>query len=351
MAQAFDAERLGVSGQPVFVAEHTGYNTPGLSAVAASRGGTIAYAGTIIVNGRLTWFDRDGKPLGSAGPEGDYVDFRLSPDERSLAVSLVDPKASTVAIWMTDLARGNTSRFTSEGRPNASPAWSRDGARLVYRSNPNGAGNQFVRRSAGGGGREELMLTFEAERTAQMRGSNIVPTDWSPDEESILFLVSAPDSGNDLWILPLAGDKKPFKFLATPAEEMHGNFSPDGRFVSYTSNESGRFEVYVETFPRSDRKWPVSTNGGYEPRWRADGREIYYLSEDRKLMAVSVSAGPSFGVPVPLFQARVPAGVSANRTHYVPSHDGKRFLVNTQSGEPSPTPLTVVLNWTAALKK
>ena len=311
----------------------------------------MAYAGTLIVNGRLTWFDRGGNPLDPAGPEGDYVDFRLSPDDRFLAASQVDPKAGTVDIWMSDLARSSTSRFSSGGRPIASPAWSRNGVRLVYRINRNGAGNQFVRRSAGGGGPEELVLTFEAERAAQIRGGNIVPTDWSPDGENILFLVTAPDSLNDLWILPLGGDKKPYKFLATPAEEMHGNFSPDGHFVAYTSNESGRFEVYVETFPRSDRKWPVSTNGGYEPRWRADGREIYYLSENRKLMAVSVGAGPSFGVPVTLFQTRVPTGVTANRTHYVPSRDGKRFLVNTQSGDPSPNPITVVLNWQAGLKK
>jgi len=195
------------------------------------------------------------------------------------------------------------------------------------------------------------LLTIETERAAQIRGGNIIPTDWSSDGEYVLFLVSAPESGNDLWVLPLAGDKNPYKFLATPAEEMHGNFSPDGHFVAYTSNESGRFEVYVETFPRSERRWPVSTNGGYEPRWRADGREIYYLSEDRKLMAVSVGAGPAFGVPQPLFQTRVPPEVSANRTHYVSSRDGKRFLVNTEIGDPLPTPIMVVLNWTAALKK
>ena len=141
------------------------------------------------------------------------------------------------------------------------------------------------------------------------------------------------------------------KFLASPSDEMPGNFSPDGRFVAYTSNESGRFEVYVQTFPLSDRKWQVSTDGGYEPRWRADGREIYYLSEDRKLMAVSVGAGPSFDVPKLLFQTRVPAGVTANRTHYVPGRDGKRFLTNTQTGDPAPTPITVVLNWMAGLKK
>jgi len=350
MAQPFNADRLEASGQPFLVGEHAGRSTAGLSAITASRDGTIAYAGTLSSEGNLTWFDRRGNPLGSSGTVGDYVDFRLSPDDKFLEASLVDSKAGTVDIWITDLARGSTSRFSSGGRPNASPSWSRDGARLVYRIN-RGAVNQFVRRSAGGGGAEEMLLTFDAERAAQIRGGNIVPTDWSPDGEHILFLVSAPDSANDLWILPLAGDKKPFKFLVTSADEMQGNFSPDGHFVAYTSNESGRFEVYVETFPRSERRWPVSTNGGYEPRWRDDGREIYYLSEARKLMAVSVGAGPSFGVPQPLFQTRVPAGVSANRTHYVPSRDGKRFLVNTQSDDPSPTPITVVLNWTAGLKK
>ena len=157
-------------------------------------------------------------------------------------------------------------------------------------------------------------------------------------------------AGNDLWLLPLVNDLKAEKFFASPAAEMHGNFSPDGRLVAYTSNESGRFEVYVETVPRSDRKWPVSTNGGYEPRWRADGGEIYYLSEDRNLMAVPVGAGPSFGIPKPLFQAHVPAGVSWLRTHYVPSRDGQRFLVNVAT-DTAASPITVVLNWSGSLNK
>jgi hypothetical protein len=132
---------------------------------------------------------------------------------------------------------------------------------------------------------------------------------------------------------------------------MQGNFSPAERhLVAYASNESGRFEVYAETIPKSDRRWSVSTNGGSEPRWRADGREIYYLSEDRTLMAVAVSDGPSFGVPRPLFQTHVAAGVTANRTHYVPSADGRRFLVNVASNA-VPSPITVVLNWTATLTK
>jgi Tol biopolymer transport system component len=131
---------------------------------------------------------------------------------------------------------------------------------------------------------------------------------------------------------------------------MHGNFSPDGRLVAYTSNESGRFEVYVETIPRSDRKWAVSANGGYEPRWRGDGGELYYLSDDWKVMSVAVSAGPSFGVPKPLFQTRVPVGVINNRTHYVPSRDGKRFLVNMALDGPAPS-INVIVNWAATFKK
>src|SRR5262249_24620752 len=147
--------------------------------------------------------------------------------------------------------------------------------------------------------------------------------------------------------LPLSGDTKPKKYFASPFDKMHGNFSPDGHLVAYSSNEDGRkFEVYVRTFPNSDQNLKVSSDGGYEPRWRSDGRDISYLSEDRTLMAVSVGPGPlQFGIPTPLFQTRVPTGLHPIRTNYVPSRDGRQFLVNTQSGDPKSTPITVVLNW------
>jgi hypothetical protein len=132
---------------------------------------------------------------------------------------------------------------------------------------------------------------------------------------------------------------------------MHAAFSPDCRFVAYTSDESGSYQVYVQTLPLSNRKWPISTTGGYEPRWRRDGHEIYYLSENKKLMVVPVGAGPSFGMPKPLFQTRVPGGVDYLRTHYAVARDGQRFLINTQIGDPVLNPITVVLNWTAGLKK
>jgi Tol biopolymer transport system component len=349
MGLAFNPTRFETSGHPFLIAEHAGRNSAFYSAVAASAG-TLAYAGLISQTGRLTWFDRGGNPLGAIGPEGDYPDVRLSPDEESLAASLVEPKTGNMDIWIHDLRRNNISRFSSGRSFTATPLWAADGGRLIYRSFETGLVNLY-RKSAGGGGVEETVLTHEVEKTAGIGSTSLVPTDWSPNGASVLFSVPSPASGNDLWILPLTGDKKPVKYIATPAEELHGNFSPDGQLVAYSSNESGKFEIYVETFPRSDHKWTVSTNGGYEPRWRADGREIYYLSEARELMAVGVGKGPQFDVPAGLFQTRVAPGITAFRTHYVPSRDGKRFLVNTLSADQPPTPIIVMLNWQAALKK
>ena len=231
----------------------------------------------------------------------------------------------------------------------ASVLWSPDGSRLVFRSNRNGL-IEFYERSAAGGGSDKLLLSADTYASARLPSFNLVPTDWSPDGRYIIFSAPAPESGNDLWLLPVSDARKTTKFVASPAEEMHGNFSPDGRLVAYTSNESGRFEVYVETVPRSDRKWPLSTDGGYEPRWRADGREIFYLSEGRKLMAVSVGEGPVFGVPEPLFQTRVAGGANANRTHFVPSHDGQRFLLSATT-DALVSPITVAVNWMATVKK
>src|SRR6476646_4709276 len=185
------------------------------------------------------------------------------------------------------------------------------------------------------------MLSDKMTRAAELQSTSLVNTDWSPDGKSILFSPQNPTSGRDIWLLPLTGNKKPVKLLASAADEMHGNFSPNRRLIAYTTNESGKFQVNVQTLSLSNRTWHVSTNGGSEPRWRADGREIYYLSHDKKLMAVAVGEGPSFGIPRVLFQTRVPTGVTATRTHYVPSRDGKRFLINTQSVDTPSTPITV----------
>jgi serine/threonine protein kinase len=344
LAHPFDAGRLELSGQPVAVAEGVGHSLRGNDAFSVSASGVIAYAGPMLQGGRLNWMDRDGKDLGSITAEGDYADFRLSMDEKRLAASLLNLKTGA-DIWLTDIARGSTLRFTFGPRINASAIWSPDGKWIAYRKLRQVT--EVYQKSASGGGAETSLSEAMAGQPF-----NPLPTDWSPDGKHIIF--SILQSNTQLWVLPLAsagGDGKPFRFGDSPANQMHGNLSPDGRLLAYSSDESGRFEVHVQTFPPSDRKWQISTAGGSEPRWRGDGHELFYLAGDRKLMAVAVESGPSFGAPKPLFQARVQPGVTSERMNYVPSRDGRRFLVNTQTGDPPPNPITVVLNWAAGLKK
>jgi eukaryotic-like serine/threonine-protein kinase len=309
----------------------------------------LAYAGPDLQSSHLTWFDRAGTPLGSVGPAGYYTDFRLSPDEKRLAFSLVDRGTGYPTIWLTDLARSGLSRFTLGRVLNSAPVWSPDGTRIMFRTTRGGGNVEIYEKSAAGGGEEEPVLLHAAERAAGMQSSNLYTLDWSSDGRYLLYSVT-PSSGQEFWLLPLA-DRKPFRLLRASGAGAQASFSPDGRFLAYTSNESGRMEVYVQTLPLSNRKWTVSTNGGSEPRWRADGREIYYLSEDRKLMAAAMGPGPSFDTPKPLFLTRAVTASTGFRMHYVPSRDGRRFLVNTQSGDAAPTPITVELNWTAGLKR
>ncbi len=342
-------ERLELRGQAFLVEGGVGRSSTGGGSYSVSGTGTLAYAGTLSTPGRLTWFDRGGNPSDAAGSLGDYTDFRLSPDQTRLAASLVDPKTGFPDIWITDLTRGGSAPFTFGPALNASPAWAPDGARIVFRTTRTGGLTEFYAKSAGGGGKEEPVLSQTVMRASSLSVPLVVPSDWSPDGRHLLF--SALRSDYDLWLVPLAGEPKPVSFLTAPGDQWHGNFSPDGRLVAYSSNESGRFEVHVQTFPLTDRQWPVSTTGGYEPRWRADGREMYYLSADQKLMAVSVGPGPSFGAPTELSQVRLSGGVSLSRTHYVPSRDGRRFLINRPTGDPALVPITIVQNWTAALKK
>jgi Tol biopolymer transport system component len=350
VSQAFDTNRLELAGQPVPIAARVGRAGSGNGVFSASSAGTLAFAGVTSLAGRLTWFDRNGTRLGVVGPdeEHDYPDFRLSPDESRLAATLVDSKLAIMNIWLTDLIRGGTSPFALDTANNATPVWSPESQRIAFRSNRKGL-MELYEKVASTGGADRPLLEEASARTSGVEHSTLYPTDWSSDGRLIAFTSNLP---SDIGLLPVGNGDKPIGFVRSPGDQMHANFSPDGRFIAYTSNESGRHDVYAATLPASNRKWPISTNGGYEPRWRADGREIYYLSEDRVLMAVPVSSGTSpFGVPRPLFQTQVHAGVSMGRTHYVPNRDGSRFLIQTRSSDLAPATITVVLNWTALLEK
>jgi Tol biopolymer transport system component len=351
LAQPFDSDRLVLSGQATPIGARVGRSSRGNGAFSTSRAGTIAYSGATLRTGRLTWFDRRGTALGTVGPDGehDYADFRLSRDEKRLAASLVDPKLSLPDVWLFDLARGAASRLTFGPAVNAGAVWSPQGDRIAFRTNRKGGVIELYQMSAVEGGNDEPLVPEDMARRAGVAHSSLIPTDWSSDGQRMAFTTGVP---SDIWLLTIADPTRPVKVVASPGDQMHGNFSPDGSAIAYTSNESGRFDVYVQSLRPPAHKWPISVNGGHEPRWRADGRELYYLADDQTLMAVPVSSGTApFGVPRPLFRTQIHVGVSSLRTHYVPNGDGSRFLIHRRSQDVFPTTITVVLNGMTALKR
>ena len=345
MAQSFDASRLELTGEPIRVAEGIAANPfqTGRTTFSSSGNGVLAYrTGTIggVETTRLLWFDRSGKQLGPVGPSGLYASPKLSPDETRLAVYQRAGVAEAGDISLFDLRRGTSSRFTFDPRDDDVPVWSPDGNRLIFGS---GFGPfDLYQQSASGVGDAELLLQSSADKW---------PLDWSPDGRFILFQAQDTKTGWDLWLLPMFGDRQPEPLLQTPFAERDGQFSRDGRWIAYSSDESGRREVYVQPFGTTVGKWLVSTSGGSQPMWRRDGRELFYLGADRQLMAVEVRAGTTIetGVPRPLFDVRVSA--IDFRNHYQPSADGQRFLVASISAEEAAPPITVVVNWPALLRQ
>ncbi len=343
MAQGFDADRLELTGEPFPVAEQVGRITGAhLGLFSVSETGVLVYRSAVAANRQLAWFDRGGKQLSTVGPPGAYFNPSLSPDEKLVAVSRDDPQFSTADIWLIELARGTPTRFTFVPSVNDTPIWSPDGSRIVFSANRDGPMNLY-QRAASGAGNEEALL----------KSDNLkLPIDWSADGRFILYQNQDPMTKWDLWVLPLSGDQKPFPFLQTEFVEAQARFSPDGKWIAYTSNESGTWQVYVRSFPAAGGKWQVSTAGGAQPRWRRDGRELYYISPDRKLMAVEVKGdGSTFepGVPKELFELRV--SFPGTGTYYVAAAGGRRFLVTSVLEEATPQPITVVLNWTSDLKR
>jgi Tol biopolymer transport system component len=309
---------------------------------SVSETGTLLYRNnTAAADTQLVWFDRAGKQLDTVGAAGHYSDIRLSPDGKRVAFQRLDTEKGASDIWLIELARGTTSRLTFDPANDGDAVWSPDGGRVVFSSMREGLPNLYQKLSSGAGGEELLLKTEDAK----------IANDWSPDGRHVLYNAMSRQS-SDLWVLPLFGERRPEPFARTDFQEGGGRFSPDGRWIAYISNESGKYEVYVQSFPASGGKWQVSNGGGGSPRWRRDGRELFYLSADGKLMAVEVDGSSDTfeaGVPGPLFEPRV--GAISGDSPYDVAADGRRFLVKVPVEETAPAPVTVVLNWTADLKR
>jgi hypothetical protein len=347
MAQPFDSRRLVFTGEAFPVAEEiqTQPGNPPYGVFSASDNGVLAYqTGTVAAGSQLIWFDRTGKQIGVLGDSARYADLELSPDGKRASVSIPDQGGKGRDIWLYDVARGLRTRFTFDPADELESIWSPDGSRVVFNSRRKGHLDLFQKTSSGAG-TEEVQLEDNVDK---------YPESWSPDGRFILYATggNAPlTTGSDLFVLPLSGDHKPFPFLQTQFNEGQGQFSPDGRWIAYRSDESGRGEVYVAPFPGSGGKWQISTGGGIYPRWRRDGTEILYFTPDNRLMAAAVNGkGRSFevGVVKPLFGTRAPIGF---RYPYDVSADGQRFLINTVPEQATSSPITVVVNWIAGLKK
>ena len=344
LAQPFDAGALRLEGAPaIFADELSSSRLSILATFWISNVGLLVYrAGGSDAPSSLTWVDRQGKRIGTLGDPAAYGELALSPDGSRVAAFRRDSIGEN--LWLTDVARGVSSRLTT-GRANHSwPVWSADGKQILFGSNRDGAFNLY-RKSAGVPGDEELVLKDE---------SNKIPSDWSRDGRFVLFTTRNRDR-EQIWVLPMGkGDRKPRKYLATESRDRNGVFSPDGRWVAYESEMSGRAEIYVSPFPDAGSALAVlvSKDGGSFPRWRRDGRELYYLSPDAKMMAVEISPGPPFQVSAPkaLFDLLDFTYTSDVARSWDVSADGQRFLENATE-QHSVAPLTVVTNWQARLKR
>ncbi len=339
VAQRFDAASGKVEGEPVPVAEQVGATGVGLARFSVSRTGVLAYR-TGETGSRLVWVDRSGRELGTLGDPAEYYDTMLSPNGDRLALLMGDPQSGKSNIWIRDLARGTTTRFTFGANDDANAVWSPDGKTIVFSSN-RGNDFQLFQKSASGVGAETKLLETDERK---------FPHEWSRDGRYITFQSRSKKTGWDVWVLPTFGDRKPFPVVQTPFAETRASFSPDGRWLAYQSNESGRAEVYVQAFPDpAGGRWQISPSGGTEPVWRADGKELFYLGPDLKLMSVPIPGGESLqpGAPVALFPAHVQA--ITVRNHYLATADGQRFLFLSPPGREAMSPTTVVLNWNAGL--
>jgi Tol biopolymer transport system component len=344
MAQPFDAKALVLKGEPVPIADQVGSTNYGFGRFSASLNGGLAFAtgGAASNPTQLTWFDRQGKNLGVIGQPGRYGALAIAPDGLRVAAEKYDGTGSD--LWLIDSAPGGKNdRFTFDPGRETSPVWSPDGTQIIFASNTGGGVlNLFKKPSNLAGKEEELFKSAE----------NKVAMDWSRDGKTLSFNPFNPDS--DIWTLSLS-DKNATLFFKTNVRDYAGRFSPDGHWLAYGSIVTGRSEVYVRPFPANEAggQQMVSLGGGTHPLWRRDGKELYYRSNDAKVMAVDITPGAAlkFSQPKPLFPYGQLASADSPAYYWDATSDGSRFLINIRGDETTTSaPLTLVLNWTSGLK-
>jgi Tol biopolymer transport system component len=338
MAQRFSTRNMKLEGEPFPVAEDLPVSGNANANFTVSRNGVLVYRSTGEMLNRLAWLDRTGRELAEVAPAADFRGPALSPDGRRIAIRRTD--AQNLDVWVIDPARGTTTRFTFEPGADGNPVWSPDGTQIAWTGDTRD-GPAILIKSASGLGEVKRVL---------LPGPASAMLDWSRDGGRLLYQALQTATGTDLLTAPPVADAKPEVLIQTPFNEMRARFSPDGRWVAYESNESGRAEIYVASLAGAAGKWQISVQGGSDPCWSRDGRELFYLSADQQLMTVPVSTDGGFhpGTPQPLFRVQVEAGLRRNVYDVAP--DGQRFLFLLTAGQRN-TPMTVVVNWLAGQKR
>ncbi|HYM98606.1 MAG TPA: hypothetical protein VET25_02600, partial [Aestuariivirgaceae bacterium] len=349
MAQPFDAARRQLTGEPFSVAGQV--RTTLDNVISRRRSFAVSENGVLVfdpfpnrLRNQLIWVDREGKQTASLDGLDNVGKLRLSPDDKRFLVERLDLQTGNNDLWLSDLTGGNATRFTFDPANDSFPVWSPDGNRVVWSSNREGAYHLYEK-ATNGAGQDALLLKSDYLK---------FPMDWSRDGRFIIYRDINPKTKLDLWVLPVgpqAGELKPFPFLQTEANETTAVLSPDGQWLAYSSDEAGQYEIYVQSFPVGGGKRQVSRGGGIGPHWRGDGKELFYHASDGKLMAATVKGGASFeaGHPVALFDFRPGGNVRA--AYYSVTADGQKFLLSTIVETEATAPLTVVINWTANLKR
>ena len=359
MAQHFDENKLEVAGDPVQVAEQVTYYSTYWALFSASANGILVYrGGTVTPLSQTTWFDRQGKPVGAMGDPASFFGLALSPNNKMAVVGLLNDvhSFSVPDLWLFDFSRDAAPiRFTLGQGFNSTPVFSPDGSRIAFASNRDGGIYKIYQKPTSSATKEEVLLNSSV---------YAFPTSWSSDGRFLLYIAWDPKTyKGDLALLPLEGNRKPISFLSTEFNELDGRFSPDMKWVAYMSDESGSNEIYVRPFSKDyggtstiKGQWLVSKGGGMGPRWRGDGKELYYRAFDGNIMAVEVTPGATFqaGPSKPLFKA--PPDLSEQATLYSfptwdVTSDGSRFLLPKPVAETSPSPFTVIVNWNSLFKK